>query len=132
VLGQSGLLTSKQVYNVMKDSPTAGEIEDTVFASYAVGYSLFGIIMFLVLKLDVEIVTAEVMYSVAGLFSKLAVFLGDYAAYKHNLAGSRAVLGIMSVISATVIGILVMAKMSASGSITTPPTERSEAYRRWK
>ena len=113
-----------QVYNVMSDAPGAGELEDTVFASYAVGYSLFGVIMFLVLLLKVDIVTSEVMYSAAGLFSKLAVLLGDYAAYKHNLKAARAVVGIMSVISAFVIFVLVRSKMTTAG--------RSDAYHRWK
>lgn len=125
-------LTFKQVYNVMTNSATAGKLEDTVFASYALGYSLFGVIMFLVLLLDVDIVTSEVMYSVAGLFSKLAVFLGDYSAYKHNLDAARAVLGIMSFISAGVILVLIMARMNTGGSMTKTPTERSDAYKRWK
>lgn len=113
----------------MKDSPTAGEIEDIVFASYAVGYSLFGIIMFLVLLLKVDIVKSEVMYSVAGLFSKLSVFLGDYSAYKHNLNAAKSVLGIMSIISAGVIIVLIMDTKKPQILVTAG---RSDAYRRWK
>ena len=51
--------------------------------------------MFGVIKYKVEPEQAEVVYSIAGVFSKLAILFGDFASYKHSYAGSAVVLSII-------------------------------------
>jgi hypothetical protein len=83
------------VGTIINDSTGTGQTEWIVFAGYVVGYTLFGLIMAVVLWGKPSKAHMEKLYSYAGLFSKLAVFIGDYAAYKHSEEGATAVLVIM-------------------------------------
>ena len=60
-----------------------------------IGYTLFGGIMAVVLWGDPSKEHMEKLYSYAGLFSKLAVFLGDYAAHKESVEAAIAVTTVM-------------------------------------
>ena len=62
---------------------------------YVIGYTLFGGIMAVVLWGDPSKEHMEKLYSYAGLFSKLAVFLGDYAAHKESEEAAVAVTAAM-------------------------------------
>ena len=56
-----------------------------------------------VIKYRVEPEQAEVVYSIAGVFSKLAILFGDFASYKHNYAGAAVVLSIISLVVFVII-----------------------------
>lgn len=92
------------VYNVIPDKSSL--TIKLAYANYVIGYSYFGVIMLMCFvfknggfKQVVEESTWEKIYSIAGLFAKLAILYSDYAVYwelrgtpKEELAISTTVL----------------------------------------
>ena len=72
------------------------------FATYAIGYLTFGVIMGFVLLRGIDspnaISDAERVYSLAGLLAKLGVLFGDYAVFASSFELSVAVLVVVIVI----------------------------------
>ena len=81
---------------------SAADYTKVAFATYAIGYLTFGVIMASVLVMGVDtdegIDDAERVYSLAGLLAKLGVLFGDYAIYTKSLGGAVAVLVTVTVI----------------------------------
>lgn len=81
---------------------SAADYVKVAFATYAIGYLTFGVIMAAVLMMGVDdeagIRDAERVYSLAGLLAKLGVLFGDYSVYAKSLGGAVAVLVTVTVI----------------------------------
>lgn len=59
---------------------------------------MFGVVFY---RVDPE--RAEVVYSIAGVFSKLAILFGDFAAYKDSYEGAAVVLGMISLVTFVIV-----------------------------
>lgn len=91
------------VSRIIDESSNVSGTEWLVYWSYVVGYSLFGVIMAGVIRYEVAAEKAEVVYTIAGIFSKLAILFGDLAAFNGSYVGAACVLAMISVATTLIV-----------------------------
>ena len=77
--------------------------------------------MAIVISYKIEPEKAEVVYSGAGIFSKLAILFGDLAAYKNNLGAAIGVLSILIIVNVLLVyfGLLPNRQNTSKGGNTS-------------